>query len=152
MPTFSITVTQMPDFPDVSFSETQMRALAANAEAQMRARMLRGVNVFDAPAKPLSERYAKQKQRRGRAPIRDWTFTGETMRNMKVLETSSKAAEVGFDWRAAVSGSKGRPGPFQKALFQQNREPLFGLSLQDERAVGVSAEAMFAQNVQRAGR
>lgn len=152
MPTFSISMTKVPEFPDVSFTEQQMRTLAGDVQEQMRARILRGVNLSDAPAKPLSERYAKRKQRRGRAPIRDWTFTGDTMRNLKIMETSKKSTEVGFDWRAAVSGGKGRPGPFQKALFQQNREPMFGLSPQNEQAVGRKVAEIFESNVKGAGR
>jgi hypothetical protein len=50
----------------------------------------------DGPAPPLVDRYARRKIRRGRAPIRDWTWRGLTLGSAKVKTASDDRVTIGF--------------------------------------------------------
>ncbi len=55
-----------------------------------------GLNVEDAPAKPLNPNYAKGKLKKGLKAIRDMTWTGRTLRSMKVLSANENAGKIGM--------------------------------------------------------
>ena len=67
------------------FSPEQMATIGQVTLDHIVERIRRGVNVQDAPAKPLKEGkngrgYPYYKSARGLQPIRDWTWRGLTLR------------------------------------------------------------------------
>ena len=59
-------------------------------------RISRGINSKDARAKPLVDRYARRKLLLGRAPIRDWRWSGLLIGSYKVKSASQDHVTVGF--------------------------------------------------------
>ncbi len=66
------------------------------------ARIGKGLNVNDDPAKPLKpgrngkRGYPDYKSARGLQPFRDWFWTGRTMRSFKVKAASENGVTIGF--------------------------------------------------------
>ena len=88
-------------------------------------RVRRGLTVYDAPAPPLKPKYARQKLRRGLEPIRNWMFTGRTLRSMKVLTAKTNQAVIGFT----------DPVTNLRAFINNRRARQFGVSPSDERVL-----------------
>lgn len=100
----------------------------------IRARIQSGQNVFDQaaaplkPAKPGHRGYPEYKTARGLQPIRDWTWTGHTLRCLKVLQVNENRAVIGFlddtlPGRAHTAS--------QIAFYNNERERQWGVSPRD---------------------
>src|ERR1700685_3639877 len=92
--------------PDTPFSPEQMAQLGEVLAQSIRARIHRGINANDASAKPLKpgrtvnghrlRGYPDYKIARGLQGIRDWGWTGRTMRSLKVLSANQNGGVIGF--------------------------------------------------------
>lgn len=73
--------------------------------------------------------YPHYKQAAGKKPIRDWDFTGRTLRSMQVLSAGPNKAVIGFD----DSGPRGpkQASPSVIAAANNRRWPQFGASPKD---------------------
>ena len=96
-----------------AFSSEQMLQIGQPFARSIKARIERGENVQDQAAKPLSQAYARSKGRRGLQAIRDWTWTGRTLRALNVLNVSANRGNIGFsdpvaDLRAHINNSRDR--------------------------------------------
>jgi hypothetical protein len=84
------------------FTADNMVTIAQAVRDSIAARLKLGLNAEDAPAKPLKPRkgggrgYPEYKIARGLQPIRDWWWSGRTVRSMKVLRASENMAVIGF--------------------------------------------------------
>ena len=84
------------------FSSEQMLAIGQSLAASMITRIKSGKNANDQPAKPLKGAkgkfvpYARKKLNHGLAPIRDWTYSGRTLRSLKVLSVNENTGRIGF--------------------------------------------------------
>lgn len=141
MPQYSIRIPARPDISVPVFTAAQMQQIGQGAIVEMRDRIARAVDVFDKPAPPLQPRYAKQKIRAGKQPVRDILLTGNTLGSVQVIEADQTHVKVGI--RGAT--------PYRKALFNQNIDPWFGLSNQDdERVLNEVVKPIFSQNIANA--
>jgi hypothetical protein len=113
------------------FSPEQMQGLGDLVVHLNKTRLAAGKNVLDSPAKPLKpgragrRGYPDYKSRRGLQPVRDWNWTGRTLRGMRTLAANENRVIVGFsdpvaDFRAAVNN---------------RRERQFGVSPADREAI-----------------
>ncbi len=76
-------------------------------------RIQAGRTVADSDAPPLAAGYAKVKARRAPPAVRNWTFSGRTLRSMKVLSAAPNRAVIGFtdaetNKRAAINNRRAR--------------------------------------------
>jgi hypothetical protein len=104
----------------------------------IRARIQSGRNIYDQPAAPLKpgrpgrRGYPDYKSARGLQPIRDWTWSGHTLRCLKVLTVNENRAVIGFLDEA-------RPGRRQTAsqiaFYNNLRERMWGVSARDRQAL-----------------
>lgn len=78
------------------FSSEQMSNIGSVYLDAMLTRIKSGTGADDTPAPPLNERYAHRKMIRNRAPIRDWTYRGLTLRSAKVKVASENKVTLGF--------------------------------------------------------
>src|SRR5689334_19756790 len=78
------------------FTAETMAGIGQTLAESIRQRIQRGENANDQPAKSLNKSYAKAKLRRGRAPIRDWTWRGKTLGSLKVKTASENRVVIGF--------------------------------------------------------
>ncbi len=83
-------------FVAVNFTPERMAEIAVPVTKSVQDRIYEGLNAQDQAAKPLRPGYLKQKQRKGRKPVRDLTLTGSLMRAMHVLSTNNGQAVIGF--------------------------------------------------------
>lgn len=118
-----------PRFFVQPFAAQLMLDLGAMLAANIKARIQGAVTVYDIAAKPLKEAYAKYKQRRAGSNLRDWTYTGRTLRGLRVLSAQPGRAVIGFSDPVAA----------QRAQIQQKLDPLFG--------VAPSNQAFIAQKI-----
>ena len=101
-------------------------------------RIRRAVNVEDAPARALKpgrpgrRGYPDYKRARGLQPVRDWTWTGHTLRALKVKSANENRVVIGFI------------DPRSDAIAHANnrRERMFGLSPSDMHVVESVVAAM----------
>jgi hypothetical protein len=117
------------------FSSDQMNTLATILRDSIRGRIQGGQNVYDQPSKPLSPKYAKGKQARGRNPIRDWTNSGNTVRSMVVLSANENRAVIGFN----------NPIAGRIAHWNNLRERAFGVSDKDRATLVAAVRATARQ-------
>jgi hypothetical protein len=113
------------------FSAEQMAEIAEVVRQSIRDRIHRGETVEDKAAKPLKpgrtvnghhlRGYPDYKTARGLQPIRDWTWTGRTMRALKVLSANENKAVIGFS----------DPVADYRAHINNRREKAFGVSPKD---------------------
>src|SRR5208283_2314382 len=94
-------------------------------------RIAAGLNANDEPAKPLKpgrnghRGYPDYKTAHGLQPLRDWFWTGRTMRSLKVKSADENRAVIGFaDPKADLI-----------AHVNNLREKAFGLSAKDRSAM-----------------
>jgi hypothetical protein len=79
------------------YSAFQMREIAEGLlDKAMRRRILAGLDATDAPAPPLTPKYAKFKRKIGQQPIRNWRMTGNLMRDLQVTSATDNKAIIGF--------------------------------------------------------
>jgi hypothetical protein len=95
-------------------------------------------NIYDQAAAPLKpglpgrRRYPDYKAARGLQPIRDWTWSGHTLRGLKVLTANENRAAIGF-LDESLPGR--RLTASQIAAFNNRREAQWGVSPRDRQAV-----------------
>ncbi len=92
--------------------------------ASVKNRILSGRDVNDQPVPALSRGYARAKQRRGLAPRRDWTFTGQLMNSIGIVQNSA-GLSIGFTNPVAV----------RKAAINNARVREWGVSPHDRENV-----------------
>ncbi len=78
-----------------NFTPQRMGEVGQAVTRSVISRIYAGQDVADAPAKPLSKRYARQKQIKGRRPIRDMTYTGQTLGSLHVLTATNNRCVIG---------------------------------------------------------
>lgn len=137
------TVRRRARFQVVGYSHEAMQSIADPTNASVLSRIRRGETVQDAPAKPLKvpagasearrrNSYPERKKRKGLKDIRDWTFTGHTLRCAKVLSTSINRAVLGF-LDATLPGRKKSAAGI--AAIRNADERQYGLSPSDKRVL-----------------
>ena len=111
MPRFQ-TVIKSARFVYSPYTATEMQGFAQVLADSIRARIQSGQNIYDQAAAPLKpglpgrRGYPDYKAARGLQPIRDWTWSGHTLRCLKVLTANENRAAIGFldessSWPAA---------------------------------------------------
>jgi hypothetical protein len=140
------TVRRRARFAYYGLSSDAMQRIAETTRGSVISRIQRGETVNDSPARPLSMKYKErwenhrlvsmgadrgyraQKQRKGGRPIRDWTYTGHTLRCLKVAWVTANRAAISFlnviaPWRR-ISAAK-------IAAIRNADERQFGVSPKD---------------------
>jgi hypothetical protein len=101
MPRFQ-TVIRRARFVYSPFTAFEMQGFAQVLADSIRARIQSGQNIYDQaaaplkPGKPGRKGYPDYKSARGLQPIRDWTWSGHTLRCLKVLTANENRAAIGF--------------------------------------------------------
>jgi hypothetical protein len=104
----------------------------------IRARIQSGQNIYDQAAAPLKpgrpgrRGYPDFKVTRGLKPIRDWTWSGHTLRCLKVLSVNENRAALGF-LDEALPG-RGQTAS-EIAFWNNQREHMWGVSPRDSAAL-----------------
>src|ERR1039457_4186895 len=120
------------------YTATEMQGFAQVLADSIRARIQGGQNTYAQAAAPLKpgqsgrRGYPDYKTARGLQPIRDWTWSGHTLRCLKVLTVNENRAAIGFlDERL--------PGRSQSAsqisCYNNQRERQWGVSPGDRQAL-----------------
>lgn len=104
-----------------AFSSEQMMQVGNALAGSIKFRIQRGLDVYDQPAKPLKKGYAIAKSRKGLRNVRDWTWTGETMRALNLLDVNENRGRIGF----------ADPKSDKKAHYNNMRDRQFGVSPRD---------------------
>jgi len=137
MPGFQ-TVHRTARFVYSPYTATEMQGFAQVLADTIRARIQSGQNIYDQPAAPLKpgkpgrRGYPDYKSARGLQPIRDWTWSGHTLRCLKVLAVNENRAVIGF-LDEAMPGR--RQTASQIAFYNNQRERQWGVSHRDRQAV-----------------
>ena len=137
MPRFQ-TVVRRARFVYSPYTADEMQGFAQVLADTIRARIQSGQNIYDQPAAPLKpgkpgrRGYPDYKSARSLQPIRDWTWSGHTLRCLKVLTANENRAVIGF-----LDESKpGRGQTASQIAFYNNlRERQWGVSPRDRAAV-----------------
>jgi len=112
-------------------SGEQMATIGKLVIADVQARIHKGQNVGDAPAKPLKpgrngkRGYPDYKVARGLQGIRDLVWRGLTMRSIRVISSKANEVRIGFD----------NPQAARTAAINQNREAMFWFSPANKKAI-----------------
>ena len=123
------------------FTAEDMLSIGNVLRDSIAARIGKGLNVNDAPAKALKpgrngrRGYPDYKKTRGLQPIRDWFWTGRTMRSLKVKSASENQAVIGFF----------DPNADRVAHVNNLREKQFGVSPKDRSALNAAVLAVLRQ-------
>src|ERR1700684_873668 len=126
------------------YTATEMQGFAQVLADSIRARIKSGQNIYDQAAAPLKpgqsgrRGYPDYKSARGLQPIRDWTWSGHTMRCLKVLTANENRAAIGV-LDDALSGRQQTAS--QIACFTHRREAQWGVSPHDRQAVLAAFQA-----------
>jgi hypothetical protein len=137
MPRFQ-TVVRRARFAYSPFTAQEMQGFAQLLADTIRARIQSGQNIYDQAAAPLKPAktgrrgYPDYKAARGLQPIRDWTWTGHTMRCLKVLTANENRAVIGFLDEAMPGRSQTAS---QIAFWNNQRERQWGVSPADRQKV-----------------
>ena len=113
------------------FTSEDMLAIGNVVAESIKGRIQGGLNINDQPAKPLKpgrngrRGYPEDKVRRGLMPYRDWTWTGRTLRSLKVTQASENRCVIGFT----------SPNADAIAHLNNRRERAFGVSPMDRKAM-----------------
>jgi hypothetical protein len=120
----------------LNFRQFQMLKIGTVGLAAVKNRLAAGLGPNDAPAKPLTKRYAiyKSKVLRRRA-IRDLSLTGNLLRNLTLRTVSEKAA------KASLTSRKERI----KGQAAERIEPWLVFSPANNRAVMEAARRIFRE-------
>jgi hypothetical protein len=109
----------------LNFKQSQMFKICNVGVAAVKNRVGAALGPSDAPAKPLTKRYAIRKTRLGKSNRRNLTFTGDMLRNFMVRTVRENRA------RASLSTRKDRI----KAWVNQKIEPWVVFSPKNRAAV-----------------
>jgi hypothetical protein len=137
MPRFQ-TVIRRARFVYSPYTAEEMQGFAQVLADAIRARIQSGQNIYDQPAAPLKpgkpgrRGYPDYKAARGLRAIRDWTWTGHTLRCLKVLTANENRAVIGF-LNEAMPGRKQTASEI--AFYNNLRERQWGVSARDRAAV-----------------
>lgn len=137
MPRFQ-TVIRRARFVYSPYTAVEMQGFAQVLADAIRTRIQSGQNIYDQPAAPLKpgkpgrRGYPDYKSARGLQPIRDWTWSGHTLRCLKVLTANENRAVIGF-LDEALPGR--RETASQIAFYNNLRERQWGVSPRDRAAV-----------------
>jgi hypothetical protein len=132
------TVIKKARFVYSPFTSLEMHGFAQVLTDSIVARIRSGQNVYDQPASPLKpgkpgrRGYPDYKLARGLEPLRNWTWSGHTLRCLKVLTANENRAAIGF-LDEALPGR--RQTASQIAFFNNRRERQWGVSPRDRQAV-----------------
>ena len=83
----------------LNFKQREMFKLGTVGVAAVKNRVQAALGPSDAPAKPLTKRYAIWKTKRGKGNRRNLTFTGDLLRNFQVRTVSERQAKAGLSTR-----------------------------------------------------
>jgi hypothetical protein len=141
-----------------AFSSEQMATLGNILSDAIKARIQSAMNVYDLPAKPLSDKvkvrrgrdfadysevnfnaprgYATQKRKKGRNPVRDWTNSGRTMQALRMLAASENRAVIGFN----------NPVAGRIAHWNNLKERAFGVSPSNRQVLMAAMRATMRQS------
>jgi hypothetical protein len=124
----------------LNFRQFQMLKVGTVGLAAVKNRLAAGLGQSDAPARPLTKRYAifKSKRLRRRA-VRDLSLTGSMLRNLSVRTVSEKAA------KASLTSRKDRI----KGLANERIEPWLVFSRANNAAVTEAARRIFREILPR---
>jgi hypothetical protein len=123
------------------FTSEDMETIGGVLVDSISTRIRKAFNVNDAPARPLKPgRHARRgypdyKIARGLMPIRDWVWTGRTMRSLKVKSANENQAVIGFV----------DPTADRVAYVNNLREKQFGVSPKDRSALNAAVLAVLRQ-------
>lgn len=135
MPTFRIGTRPKFARRALEFHEGDMGLIGDTVVDSIKARLDRGEDRFDRAMPPLTEAYAKTKQRRGRRPVRDLRLSGSLRTATDVNELSSNRAKVNI--RGATLNARG--------FINQAISPWFGLSPRNGREADEVITKIFEQ-------
>ena len=132
------TVIRKARFVYSPYTGQEMQGFAQVLADSIRKRIQSGQNIYDQAAAPLKpgrnghRGYPDYKTARGLQPVRDWTWSGHTLRCLKVLTANENRAAIGFlDERLP-----GRNMTASQIAFYNNlRERQWGVSDRDRQAV-----------------
>lgn len=116
----------------------QMQGFAQLLADSIRTRIQSGQNIYDQaaaalkPGLPGRRGYPDYKAARGLQSIRDWTWSGHTLRCLKVLTANENRAAIGF-LDEAMPGRKQTAS--QIAFYNNQRERQWGVSPRDRQAL-----------------
>jgi len=133
MPRFQ-TVIRRARFVYSPYTADEMQGFAQLLADTIRTRIQAGQNIYDQaaaplkPGKPGRPGYPDYKARRGLQPIRDWTWSGHTLRCLKVLTANENRAVIGF-LDDAMPGRSVTAS--QIAFYNNQRERQWGVSTRD---------------------
>ncbi len=133
----SAKVTRKIAIAPVGLTGEQMRDVAAAAHGAVRDRIRRGLDVNDTPARPLARRYEARKVRKGKRPVPDMEYTGQTMTAFGVQGAAPGRATLGFSEMTAR----------MKAASADLRRGQLGFSRSDTDKTKPVVEASLAENV-----
>jgi len=137
MPRFQ-TVIRRARFVYSPFTAQEMQGFGQLLADTIRARIQAGQNIYDQaaaplkPGKPGRRGYPDYKSARGLQPIRDWTWSGFTLRCLKVLTANENQAVIGF-LNETMPGRSLTAN--QIAWLQNRREAQWGVSPRDRATV-----------------
>jgi hypothetical protein len=123
------------------FTAEDMETIGGVLVDSISTRIRKAFNVNDAPAKALKPSrngrrgYPDYKAARGLMPVRDWMWTGRTMRSLKVKSVSENKATIGFI----------DPNADRIAHVNNLRERQFGVSPKDRSALNAAVLAVLRQ-------
>jgi hypothetical protein len=138
------TVIKSARFVYSPYTATEMQGFAQALADSIRARIQSGQNIYDQAAAPLKpglagrRGYPDYKAARGLRPIRDWTWSGHTLRCLKVLTANENRAAIGFLDEALPGRSQTAS---QIAFYNNRRERQWGVSQHDREAVLAAFQA-----------
>ncbi len=112
-------------FQYVGLSGEQSYLLSQVLSQSIKTRIMSGRDVNDRDAKPLQVAYARQKLRRGRLPIRNWTLSGNTLAALGPMHGQGGQIVVGFTNAKAA----------QVAAINNANVPMYGVSPSDRQNV-----------------
>ncbi len=120
------------------FTAEDMQTIGGVLVESISTRIRKSLNVNDAPAKALKpgrngrRGHPDYKIARGLMPIRDWVWTGRTMRSLKVKSANENQAVIGFV----------DPTADRIAHVNNLREKQFGVSPKDRLALNAAVLAV----------
>jgi hypothetical protein len=124
----------------LNFRQFQMLKLGTVGLAAVKNRLAAGLGPTDAPAKPLTKRYAIYKSKRlRRRAVRDLSLTGRMLGNISVRTVSERAA------KAALTSRQERI----KGLANMRREPWLVFSPRNKATVLEAARRMLREMTPR---
>jgi hypothetical protein len=132
------TVVRRARFVYSPYTSYEMQGFAQVLADSIRTRIQSGQNIYDQAAAPLKpgqpgrRGYPDYKAARGLKPIRDWTWSGHTLRCLKVLTVNENRAVIGF-LDEAMPGR--RQTASQITFWNNQRERQWGVSPRDREAV-----------------